>query len=94
MYQDAVLTTTVDYYVVRTASGEIVDDNAAFYVSPYPSGDEIAMDTCFGDRFNVCQDYFKMVADWRGEPVKIEHWRWDYQSGEETLLETVIIPEE
>ena len=91
MYSRVPDTTGMDYTLVRDERGEILNDDDAFYVSPFPSGDRIAAYECFGERVNACWDYFSLVATQRGAPVTIELWRLDFATGRRSLLDSLTI---
>ncbi len=91
MYENAVTGSEFHYLNVLDAQGQIINDNDAFFVAIYHSGDEIAGKDCFGGRAAVCHDYFTLIADWLQQDITVEHWRWDYKTGERSVVATVPI---
>ena len=91
MYTKPALSSTVLYFRVLDAAGNVVNDNAAFFVAIHRSGDEVAAGTCFGSRPNTCHDYFSLIARWLEQPITVELWQWDYKTDERTRVTTVPI---
>ena len=89
MYEDAMTTSEFHYLTVLDSQARIVNDNPAFFVAIYHTGDEVAAKDCFGGRAAVCHDYFTLVANWLHQNITVEHWQWDYKTGARSVVMSV-----
>lgn len=92
MYSRVWLGSEFYFTQARDARGSVINDNAAFFVANYRSGDEIAGEKCFTERGAACTDYFTLVANWLRQNITVEDWTWDYKTGVYTQQEVLTIP--
>jgi hypothetical protein len=91
MYSRPSLGSEYYYTQARDAQGNVINDNQAFFVANYRTGDEIAGEKCFTQRSAACHDYFVQVANWLGQNITVELWRWNYKTGEHKQVEVLPI---
>lgn|GEM_PF-6626460 len=92
MYSRPSLSTEYYYTLARDAQGNVINDNSAFFVANYRTGDEIAGEKCFTERSPACYDYFVLIANWLQQNIAVEDWTWDYKTGAHTQMEVLPIP--